>query len=150
MVYLRMVRTFGPLILGCALLAWVLILRNQLADARQDLAYEADWRRNIAQIVQAPSEKHDTVRTYVRNIWAENETRKQTLQTISEVAQEAHERALAADAALKREQEQHSKAFAAARPVIVTLEDRKPSGDAAKDCGVIEEDSKAAWKGWRR
>lgn len=78
-----------------------------------------------------------------------SQNRAAALAQINQQALEANQRSTAADKALAREQEANARKFAASQRQIHDLMNRRPTGNAQADCAAIEEDSKAAWKGWK-
>lgn len=148
--------SWGKLVLK--LLPWAVILglgvalyltRDTLQDTKDKLTVELEFRGAVANFANA---KSGTRKEIMVNLYAIGQTslnRKAALERISAEALTANERSKAADAALQRAQADNAKKFAAAQRRISDLENRKGSGDAAADLKTIEQDSQAAWKGWK-
>lgn len=138
-----------PYIAIAVLLGLFLLRGHQLADTREELQLERDFRAEIADTLGAPAADQKTVRQAIAAALLTSENRRAALERIDQDAAAAKERADAAEAELERRQEQYQRAFRAAQPRIVELEQRKPSGDELLDQRQLEEDSKAPWRGWK-
>lgn len=136
-------KRFWPYIVIAILAGALYLTRDTLEDTKATLTSEVEFREQIAVVFDCPGKDRSAVATCLSAVRQTSENRRETLEEISRQAREAHERSKQADAALKREQEANARKFAAAQRKISDLENRKPGGS------TIEEDSKAAWEGWR-
>lgn len=146
---LGLLKKAWPFIIIGALACALYVTRDTLQDTKDDLKVELEFRAGVANFANA---KTGTRKEIMVNLYAIGQTslnRKAALERISNEALTAHERSKAADEALKRVQADNAKKFAAAQRRISDLENRKGSGDAAADLKTIEQDSQAAWKGWK-
>lgn len=126
------------------------IVCHNLGNARDKLATEAQTRDALAGVLHGLHSDGPYLLYLAGERMKESENRRAALATISNQAQAAKQRSDAADKKLAETQAENAKKYAAAQRTISELEHRKPTGDPVKDCAAIEEDSKAAWKGWRK
>jgi hypothetical protein len=132
-----------------ALGIYIAVLRHDLGNARHTIALDTQFRNDVRNELHVKSEDRLTILSFLQAAMQTSENRKQALERISREALEANQRSTAADASLKREQEANARKFAAAQAKINDLMTRRPTGNADEDCALIEEDSKAPWKGWK-
>lgn len=109
----------------------------------------AEFRHSMQTVLVAPDASTTTLLRKARAVVAESDDRLNHLTQISREAAAANARSLAADAALAQEQEANARRYAVAQRRISDLESRHASGNAAQDLHTIEDDSQAAWRGWR-
>lgn len=110
---------------------------------------EADFRRHMQSVLSAASDSHEALLDKGATVSRENGERRQALETINRDTQAARSRADAADARLRDEQAANQRRFAAYERRITDLQSRRPTGNAEQDLHIIEQDSEAAWRGWR-
>lgn len=140
---------FIPYVVIALLFGALLITRATLADVKTELANEQTFVAQVATFANAKTGKKPEIMANLLAIGQTSLNRKAALERISSEAKSANERSLAADAALKREQEANARKYAAAQKTIADLQSRKGTGNAEADLKIIEEDSKAAWRGWK-
>lgn len=138
-----------PLLISLTLVLALGISRWQLSNANEKLSQENDFRQSIKTELAAPAADIKTLTATVHARVEESRDRKETLTRISTESLAAKKRAETADTELKRVQAENTRHFAEAKPQIKALDQRKPTGIAEKDAAALEEDSKAAWKGWK-
>ncbi|WP_037500801.1 hypothetical protein [Sphingomonas jaspsi] len=144
------VKKTWPFMLIALASAMLLITQHQLSTARKSLVAEASFRSELATIFG--SKTTDTA-SLLGVAHARDKEKTEFATTLTRISNESlanKKRADAADAALKKEQAENARKFAAAQRTIADLQGRKPTGNRDADWKVIEEDSKAAWKGWRK
>jgi len=113
------------------------------------------WQKDVTEAVSAATVpdgkmlKPAQVKGALAGLVRDRTNARAALKSISKETLAAKARANQADAALVRVQSENTKKFAAAQRTIAELEHRKSTGIPAKDQGLIEEDSKQAWKGWK-
>jgi len=138
-----------PFVLLAAVAVYIAILRHDLSKAHDQLDLESQFRHSLQVTLSAPKEDHATLLNFAAAVVKEDANRKTTLDQISREALQAEQHSRAADAALAQEQQANARKFASAQRQITELQNRKPTGNPTADCKAIEEDSKAAWKGWQ-
>lgn len=145
---LGLLKKAWPFLLIALAVGYVLVLRGNLADAREELQAEQDFREVLKSTLQAPNATRPMLLQVAGARMQESANRRVALERISHEAEQAGKRAKQADAALKKEQEANTRKFAAAQRQINDLKGRKSTGDREADWGLIEEDTKAPWKNW--
>lgn len=138
-----------PVLVSVALVAALVFSRWQLSNANENLKHEEAFRQIVRTELGAPNAKIETLTVVIHEKLRESRERKDALNRISAETLAAKQRATAADAALKKEQEANAREFAKAQAEIHRLQSRKATGDPVKDAKAMDEDSKAAWKGWK-
>lgn len=138
-----------PLIVGTLLVAFCIFTQLRLNTANAHLETEKQTRVVLAQELGAPSPEPIVLIQTAKARVTESKDRKVALERISGEAVAAKKRADVADAQLKRTQAANTVEFAKAQKVINDLQHRKPTGNWPKDYQAIEQDSQAAWKGWK-
>jgi len=129
--------------LGVAVLLLVIYFQHTSLNAAKE------FRHSMQTELSAPDSSTGTLLRKAHAIVAESADRLAHLTTISAEASAANLRSTQADTALMREQEANARRFAVAQRRIADLQSRRASGNAAQDLHTIEEDSQAAWRGWR-
>jgi hypothetical protein len=129
------------------LVASLVFQTNQLKHSREQLTNERAQRGEVAKLLGA-EDNWVSIRTHARDLQQSNTNMVTALDSISKETLAAKQRADAADEALRREQAENAKRFAAASATIARLEKQKSTGNAAQDDNIIEELSKLPWSGW--
>jgi hypothetical protein len=145
----KLLGKFWPYLVIAALAAALTWSRHDLGNARDKLADEAHFRDSMAHVLRYDHSDGPHLLYIAGERMVESENRRVALVTISDQASAAKTRSDAADAKLKAEQEANARKFAAAQHQIAALQARKPTGNSSKDASALEEDTKAAWKGWQ-
>lgn len=148
-VTLGFLRKAWPLLVLGVLFALLLIRSSQLDAARQQLENEAQFRGLLKVALDAPSIKAPDLLLTTQKVVEERDGFRNVINENNRQVLQAKDRADKADAALAQAQTEHQKKFTAAKRRINDLENRRSTGDTARDAAQIEEDTKAAWEGWR-
>lgn len=134
-----------------AILAGMLALsQHNLGNARKELKNQDEFRTAMQGVLKAKNNTTAHLLYAAGFRMEESEGRRQALVLISTQALSAKQRSEAADAALKDAQAINARKFAAAQAEIASLKSRKSTGNRDADWQIIEKDTQAPWKGWKK
>jgi hypothetical protein len=144
-----LLKKFGPFLIMAGLTISLAITADHLRGARAKLADEAQFRHALMGVLEYNKDDSADLLYAAGTRMKESKDRAVALKTISDQALQNKQRADAADAELKREQADNVKKFAAVQAQLTNLQGHKSTGNREADWKQIDEDSQAAWKGWK-
>jgi hypothetical protein len=149
-IVLGILKRAWPFLIMAGLTISLAITADHLRGARAKLANEAEFRHALMGVLEYDKDDSAHLLYAAGTRMKESKDHAVALKTISDQALQNKQRADAADAELKREQADNEKKFAAARAQIANLQGHKSTGNREADWKQIDEDSQAAWKGWKQ
>lgn len=139
-----------PFIIIAILGGMLAFTQHNLGNARAELKNQESFRTAMQGTLKAANNSTSHLLYIAGERMRESEARRSALVTISSQALAAKTRSDEADARLKNEQAVNARKFAAAQAQIGELKSRKSTGNRDADWKILETDTQAPWKGWKK